>query len=142
MTFKPNAHWSFTSTYSYAEQAKDGLEQCNTLLFTSYLMQRSGNGDFYNMKVHTASLYATFKDVRYGLFSSLRTGYNYRPNSILYAHQLEGVVYRSIATAHMRSGRTFHASGNLTKEFGTKLSVELAACRSAPKSIPPPEPLA
>lgn len=134
MTFKPNAHWSFTSTYSYAEQAKDGLEQCNTLLFTSYLMQRSGNGDFYNMKVHTASLYVTFKDVRYGLFSSLRTGYNYRPNSILYAHQLEGVVYRSIATAHMRSGRTFHASGNLTKDFGTKLSVELGAYISLSKS--------
>ena len=127
MTYKPNAHWSVTPAYSYTEQAKDGLELCKTLLFTSYLVQRSGYGSFHNTKMHTASLYATFKDVRYGLFASLRTGYNHSPNSMLYAHQLDGTVYRSVASAHSRSSGTFHTSGKLTKDFGPKLSVGLGA---------------
>ena len=28
ITYKPNAYWTFTSTYSYSRQAKDGLEIC------------------------------------------------------------------------------------------------------------------
>lgn len=127
LTYKPNAHWSVTSAYSYSEQSKDGLESWQTPLFTSYLMQKCGNGSFYSMKMHTASLHATFKNVRYGLFASLRTGYNYCPNNMLYAHQLNGIVYNSIATAYKRGGSTLYANGKLTKDFGGKVSVGLEA---------------
>ncbi len=127
MTYKPNAHWNFSATYSYAEQTKEGLELCQTPLFTSYLMRRSGYGSFYTQKMHMASIYATFKDVRYGLFASLRAGYNYSPNSRLYTHQLDGVVYSSIATSHKRPSKMVHTSAKLTKNFGSKLSVGLNA---------------
>lgn len=127
LTYKPNAHWSVTSAYSYSEQPKDGLELWQTPLFTSYLIQKCGNGSFYSMKMHTASLHATFKNVRYGLFASLRTGYNYCPNNMLYAHQLYGIVYSSMATAHERSSSTLYASGKLTKDFGSKVSVGVNA---------------
>ena len=90
-------------------------------------MQRSGNGKFYSMKMHMPALYANFKNVRYGLFASLRAGYNYCPNSILYAHQLDGIVYHTIATAHKRNTGAFHTSGKLTKDFGRKLSVGVDA---------------
>ncbi len=123
LTCKPNVHWNFTATYSYSQQAKDGLEMCSNPLFTSYLVQRTGNNIFYNVKMHMASLYTTFKNVRYGLFASLHTGCNYCPNNLLYTHQLDGIVYRSIATPHSRSVRTFHTSGKFTKDFGSKLSM-------------------
>lgn len=134
LTYKPNASWSFTSTYSYSEQAKDGLELCETPLFTSYLVQKAGNGRFYNMEMHAASLYATFKNVRYGLFASLRAGYNYCPNNVLYAHQLDGIVYSSMVTAYRRGGSTVHASGRLTKDFGSKVSVGMDAYVSQSRS--------
>ena len=127
LTYKPNARWSVTSIYSYSEQPRDGLETWQTPLFTSYLAQKCGNGSFYSMKMHTANLYAAFKNVRYGLFASLRAGYNYCPNDMLYAHQMDGVVYSSIATMYRRSSNTFHASGELTKDFGAKVSVGLNA---------------
>lgn len=127
LTYKPNARWSITSAYSYSEQPKDGLESWQTPLFTSYLVQKCGNGSFYSMKMHTASLYATFKNVRYGLFASLRAGYNYCPNNMLYTHQLDGIVYCSTATTYMRGGSSFHTSGKLTKDFGGKVSVGLNA---------------
>ena len=127
LTYKPNAHWCFISAYSYSEQPKDGLESWQTPLFTSYLVQKCGNGSFYSMKMHTISLHTTFKNVRYGLFVSLRTGYNYCPNSMLYAHQLDGIVYSSIATAYKRESSTLYASGKLAKDFGSKVSVGLDA---------------
>lgn len=125
LTYKPNAHWSITSAYSYSEQPKDGLESWQTPLFTSYLIQKCGNGSFYSMKMHTASLHAAFKNVRYGLFASLRAGYNYSPNNMLYAHQLYGIVYSSMATAYKRGSSTLYASGKITKDFGGKVSVGL-----------------
>lgn len=134
LTYKPNARWSFTSTYSYSEQPTDGLESCQTPLFTSYLVQKSGNGSFYNMKMHTSSLHVTFKNVRYGLFASLRAGYNYCPDNMLYAHQLDGIVYHSIATAYRRDGSTFHASGKFTKDFGGNVSVGVNAYISQSRS--------
>lgn len=127
LTFKPNVHWSFVSNYSYSKQAMDGLELCQTPLFSSYLVQRCGNGKFYNMKMHMASIYASFKNVRYGLFASFRADYNYCPNSILYAHKLDGVIYRSTVTTQSKSINTFHTSGKLTKSFGSKFSVGLSA---------------
>ncbi len=127
ITYNPNVHWSFSTAYSYSEQTKDGLELCQTPLFTSYLMRRSGYGSFYIQNMHTANIYATFKDVRYGLFASLRAGYNYSPNTMLYSHQLDGIVYNSIATSHKRPSKMFHTSVKLTKNFGSKLSVGLDA---------------
>lgn len=82
---------------------------------------------FLQHEMHTASLHATFKNVRYGLFASLRTGYNYCPNNMLYAHQLNGIIYNSIATAYKRGGSTLYANGKLTKDFGGKVSVRLEA---------------
>ena len=125
LTYKPNAHLNISSAYSYSEQPKDGIGVWQTPLFTSYLIQKCGNGTFYSMKMHTASLHVTFKNVRYGLFASLRAGYNYCPNNMLYAHQLDGIVYSSIATAYKREGSTLYASGKLTKDFGGKVSVGL-----------------
>ena len=127
LTYKPNARWSITFTYTCSEQPKDGLEQCQTPLFTSYLVQKSGNGSFYSMKMHTASIHATFKNVRYGLFASLRTGYNYCPNNMLYAHQLYGIIYSSMATAYKRGSSALYANGKLTKDFGGKVSVGVNA---------------
>lgn len=127
LTYKPNAHWSVTYSYSYSEQPKDGIESWQAPLFTSYLAQKCGNDSFYSMKMHTASFHATFKNVRYGLFASLRAGYNYCPNNMLYAHQLDGIVYSSIATAYKRGGSTLYASGKITKDFGGKVSVGLEA---------------
>lgn len=127
LTYKPNAHWNITSAYSYSEQPKDGLESWQTPLFTSYLIQKCGNGSFYSMKMHTASLHVTFKNVRYGLFASLRTGYNYCPNNMLYAHQLYGIIYSSMATAYKRGSNTLYASGKLTKDFGGNVSVGVNA---------------
>ena len=127
VTYKPNAHWNFTTAYSYSEQPKDGLELCQTPLFTDYLMQRIGNGRFDPMKMHLASLYAAYKNIRYGLFASLQTGYTYRPDGTLYVHQLDGIIYQSQATAHRRSSQAFHVNGKLTKDFGSRFSVGLNA---------------
>lgn len=127
LTYKPSARWSMSSTYSYSEQVKDGLELCQSPLFTSYLVQKSGNGNFCNMKIHTVNFHVSYKNVRYGFFTSLRSGYNYCPNSMLYSHQLDGIIYHSIATAHSRGVRTFYASGKLTKDFGSKMSVGIDA---------------
>ena len=79
------------------------------------------------MKIHTVNFHASYKNVRYGLFTSLRAGYNYSPNSMLYSHQLDGLIYHSIATAHKRGVKTFYTSGKLTKDFGSKLSVGMDA---------------
>lgn len=127
LTYKPNARWITTSIYSYSEQPQDGLETWQTPLFTSYLVQKCGNGNFYSMKMHAASLHTAFKNVCHGLFASLRAGYNYCPNNILYAHQLNGIVYSSMATTYRRSSSTFRVSGEFTKDFGGKISVGLNA---------------
>lgn len=125
LTYKPDAHWSITPAYSYSEKTNDGLEMCHTPLFTSYLVQKSGTGYFYNTKMHTASLHTTFKNVRYGLFSSLLIGYNHRPGNILYTHQLDGIIYRTTATTIKRGSSTLYTSGTFTKDFGAKISASL-----------------
>ena len=125
LTYKPNQHWDITSMYSYSEQPRDGFSLCTTPLFASYLYQRVGNGLYDYMKMHTASLNAAYKSVRYGLFASLRLGYNNRPDGMLYGHELDGIIYRSVATTHKRSSHTFYTTGRLTKDFGSKLSVGL-----------------
>ncbi len=134
LAYKPNARWNITATYTYSEQPKDGLESWQTPLFMSYLAQKCGNGNFYSMKMHTANLHAAFKNVRYGLFASLRAGYNYCPNNMLSAHQLDGIVYSSVATTYMCGSSTFYASGKLTKDFGGKVSVGLSAYISQSRS--------
>ena len=127
MTYKPNAHWDFTANYEYSEQPKDGLQQCPKPLFTDYLIQKEGNGQFDNFKMHQASLHAAYKNVPYGLFASLQTGYSYRPDGTLYAHELDGIIYRSIATAQKRSSHSAYADGKITKDIGSKFSVTLEA---------------
>ena len=125
LTYKPNQHWDITSMYSYSERPRDGFALCTTPLFASYLFQRVGNGLYDYMKMHTASLNAAYKNVRYGLFASLRLGYNNRPDGMLYGHELDGIIYRSIATTHKRSSHTFYTTGRFTKDFGSKLSIGL-----------------
>ena len=125
LTYKPNQHWDITSKYLYSEQPIDGSALCSTPLFSSNLFQRVGNGLYDYMKMHMASLNAAYKNVRYGLFASLRLGYNNRPDGTLYGHELDGIIYRSIATAHKRNSHTFYTTGRFTKDFGSKLSVGL-----------------
>lgn len=125
LTYKPNAHWDFTTNYLYSLQSKDGLELCQTPLFIDYLVQRVGNGLFDNMKMHQASLHTAYKNIRYGFFASLQAGYLYRPSSTLYAHRLDGLIYSSLATEHKKSSQSFYTNIKLTKEFGSKLSIGL-----------------
>ena len=125
LTFKPNPHWDITSMYSYSEQPRDVFTLSTTPLFTSYIFQRVGNGIYDYMKMHMASLNAAYKNVRYGLFASLRLGYSNRPDVTLYGHELDGIIYRSVATAYKRNSHTFYATGRFTKDLGSKLSVGL-----------------
>lgn len=125
ISYKPNAHWDFTTSYLYSQQPKDGLELCQTPLYSDYLVQQVGNGHFDNMKMHQVNFYATYKNIRYGLFASLQSGYTYRPEGTLYIHMLNGIIYQSIATQYKRNSHSFHASGKLTKDFGSRLSAGL-----------------
>lgn len=125
LNIKPNAHWNFTTTYSYSQQPKDGIEMCRVPLFTDYLVQRVGTGYFDNLKMHQINLHAAYKNTRHGLFASLQTGYTYRPNGILYAHQLDGIIYCSVATEQKRNSHSFHINGKLNKDFGSKFSLGL-----------------
>lgn len=125
LTYKPNQHWDITSAYSYSEQPSDGLALCTTPLFISHLSQRVGNGSYDYMKMHLASLNVAYKNVLHGLFASLRLGYTNRPDGTLYRHELDGIIYRSFATAYKRSSNTFYTTGRFTKDFGSKLSVSL-----------------
>ena len=134
LTYKPNPHWDITSMYSYSEQLRDGFALCTTPLFASDLFQRVGNGLYDYLKMHTASMNAAYKSVRYGLFTSLRLGYNNRPDGMLYAHELDGIIYRSVATTHKRSSHTFYTTGRFTKDFGSKLSVGLTGYYSQSNS--------
>ena len=125
LTYKPDQHWDITLMYSYSTQPKDAFALCTTPLFASYLFQRVGNGMYDYMKMHIANLNTAYKNVRYGLFASLRLGYTNRPDGTLYGHELDGIIYRSFTTAYKRNSHTFYTTGKITKDFGSKLSVTM-----------------
>ena len=134
LTYKPNSHWDITSMYSYSERPRDGFALCTTPLFASYLFQRVGHGMYDYMKMHRVSLNVSYKNIRYGLFSSLRSGYSNRPDVTLYGHELDGIIYRSMATVYKRTNDTYYMTGRLTKDFGSKLSIGLTGYLSQTQS--------
>jgi len=125
--YKPNAHWEFTSSYSFSNTPVRGTNISTLPIFRSYRTIRIGTGEFDSRKSHNLSFNSAYKHTRHGLFASLDLDYSSHPDETLYASSLEENIFRSVATHFRGDTHAFGGIGKVAKNFGSKFTVRLTA---------------
>lgn len=125
---EPSACFNMQMSYSWSQTPLPFTSVVATPIFTDYMTITQGTGTLSDMRTHTASLYANYKNITAGVFASLIATHFVSSGNNVTAHTLSDGVYEGAPAGLTSDQRMTMVTGNVTKSAAVaKLNVSLSA---------------
>lgn len=115
--FTPDAHWTFTTGYSYTMTPSRITETSSSAIYSSYLTLSRGLGMMYTTRMHNSSAEINYKHAPKGFFGRLSYYFSQSPDNMLRAATYEDGFYASRASGHKADMTNHLISSCFTKSL-------------------------